>query len=65
MPQVRTVFQPDTLQDVGEQEAAQLEREGLLLDPKAWDGPAPTAPAPAPAVVVAPGSKEAVPDGGK
>lgn len=53
MPNVRTVFQPDTLQEVGDQEAAQLAAEGLLVDAKEWDGPAPTVPAPAAVSAVA------------
>lgn len=78
MPTVRTIFQPDTLQDVGEQEAAQLAAEGLLVDAKEWDGPAPTVPAgatvtassaPAPATstpaTVASAVKEASTDGSK
>ena len=74
MPKVRTVFQPDTLQEVGEQEAAQLAAEGLLVDPKEWDRPAPTVPTVAPSTVTAPtpavpappiAAKEVGTDGGK
>ena len=65
MPTVRTVFQPDVPREVDEHEAAQLEREGLLL-PLEQTPSAPAAPKPGATVTAAPTTvKEAAPDGGK
>jgi hypothetical protein len=68
MPTIRTIFQPDTPREVDDHEAAQLEREGLLLPLEETPvEPAPEA-APAPAAAPTPPAKpakEATGDGGK
>lgn len=43
MPTIRTVFQPDVTREVHDDEAAQLEREGLLLPLELPATPAPAA----------------------
>lgn len=70
MPQIRTVFHPDTIHEVDEHEAAQLAREGLLLpleEEQPADAPAAAAePAPKPAATpkaTPTPAKEARPDG--
>lgn len=70
MRTIRTVFQPDATREVEDAEAAQLEREGLLLplDEPAPETPAAVAPAPKTAVETAPKptptpAKEAATDG--
>lgn len=72
MPMIRTVFQPDTPREVDEAEAAQLERQRLLL-PLETEQPAAVVPVPAapkapvtvPASTPATPTKEATPDGDK
>lgn len=72
MRTIRTVFQPDATRDVEDAEAAQLEREGLLLPLEPEQPAAATAPeaTPKPAAEAVPQptttpAKEASPDGGK
>lgn len=64
MPLIRTIFQPDVTREVDDQEAAQLEREGLLLPLELPTAPSVAAVVAAVASVSTPTpAKEATPDG--